>query len=259
MGNSLRITRNGHTQKTKITKTLLKSQFWLIDGANGSEIINSTKYATADFGALTAYKYPEAVLEVHKSYVEAGANFITVNTYSANYNVLNAIRFGSHCQVMIENAVDLAEKSTKESKTTTFIVGSISEHPPFDESGKVCWPVDEKDEIENFEKTLIHLFDQNIDCLFLELIRTEKHGLLLIKALSNIWQTLSPSKKVPVFLGVVPQINLETKLIFQRSEAQKTGRNEERYQELTFSKFNLSKFIDALVSNGVDLVGVNLI
>ena len=67
--------------KHKLSKNLLKSKTWLIDGGNGSEIINLTKFATADFGALTAYKFPEAVEEVHKNYADAGANFITVNTY----------------------------------------------------------------------------------------------------------------------------------------------------------------------------------
>ena len=246
---------NKKLAKHKLSKNLLKSETWLIDGGNGSEIINLTKFATADFGALTAYKYPKAVEEVHKNYADAGANFITVNTYSANYNILNAIGYGDDCEDMIKQAIDRAKKSTS-ALENTFITGSISEHPPHDSNGKVCWPCEEQ-EILNFEKTLVHLFDQNIDCLFLELIRTEMHGLRLTKALTNVWKKLVPSKKCPVFLCVVPQFKPTTnELIFQQSEAQKTGRNSETYQELTFSKNNIEMFINSL--SEIDLIGVNV-
>ena len=77
---------------SKLTQEFLKSKTWIIDGANGSEIIKQTDKPTGDFGAMTTLLCPEAVQKVHESYLKAGANFIIANTYSVNFNVLGAIQ-----------------------------------------------------------------------------------------------------------------------------------------------------------------------
>ena len=74
----------------------------------------------------------------------------------------------------------------------TFVLGSISEHPP---PAKICddtistfpdWPKSGLNEMDNFEKTVGILIDQDIDGIVVELIRTEDHGTRLLEAINNV-------------------------------------------------------------------------
>ena len=73
-----------------------------------------------------------------------------------------------------------------------------------DDAKNLIWP-GEDEENENWEKTLNHLFDQKIDCVFLELIRTQEHGIRLAKSVNRVWKKLPEHKKVPIFIGLVPE------------------------------------------------------
>lgn len=238
----------------KLDKNLLKSKRWIIDGANGSEIQRlGEEECTGDFGAMSTLTQANIVEKVHRLYVEAGANFIIANTYSSNYNILSSYNQEEKCKGLIEESIALTNKAVA-GVEDRYVAASISEHPPFDDNLKLCWP-EEKQEMQNWEKTLAHLFDQNIDCLFLELIRTKEHGVMLAKAVNTVWKKLPNHKKVPIFVGLVPEFVDADKKNLRFMKPHYEHKNES-YEDFTFSAENIKCYFDAL--SDVDLLGINI-
>ena len=254
---------------SKLSQDLIKSKNWLIDGANGSEIIKYTDASTADFGAMTTITCPDAVRKVHESYLEAGANFIITNTYSVNYNVLGSesVNQKNKCEKLIVDAVKLAREAIKNcGNKNTFILGSISEHSPYSKKseGKTYtipdWPKSPLEEIENFEKTLEILIKQDIDGVIVELLSTEEHGTRLLKCVNKVLK--SSSKKLPVFLGLVPEFKNDEKLAKAEGRSLEHIKSEKNpdirfknppafflnrdFKEFDFNSENILKFINCV-------------
>ena len=92
-----------------------RSLMTILDGGTGTEIEKrlaklpkSKNIITNDawVGATHLY-HPEIVLDVHKSYLQAGASIITANTYATNKHVLEAAGLGDRTEEGIKVAVGL--------------------------------------------------------------------------------------------------------------------------------------------------------
>ena len=59
------------------------------------------------------YKNPDMLNEIHKEYIEAGANVITTNTFGANE--LKVRKLGYTVEEVVDNAVNMAKKAIEES------------------------------------------------------------------------------------------------------------------------------------------------
>ncbi len=91
----------------------LKENILIADGAIGTLL-----YAHGVDQCFEAYNLskPEEVLQVHQSYIDAGADIIQTNTYGANY--IKLARFGLEEKVHQINtrAVQLAKQAAKKMK-----------------------------------------------------------------------------------------------------------------------------------------------
>ena len=208
----------------KLNIPYLKSKLFIIDGGNGAEIqklmpMDDKKDLGSEWVAMTSETHPDIVEKVHKNFVDAGANFVIANTYNVNYNVLESIGEGEKCETLIKSSIRLARRAIG-NKPETFLAGSISEHPPkcYHKEGDTkmqnfaSWP-DPETKYKNFQKTAVHLFDQDIDCLFIELILTKTHGYCLIDAVVDVWKKLPVENQVPLFLGLCPRFSESGKLV----------------------------------------------
>ena len=71
--------------------------------------------------------HPELHVQVHKAYIEAGAEMITANTYSANYYALMAAGREAQLESINRQAVALAiEARAQAHKQQVAVAGSIS-------------------------------------------------------------------------------------------------------------------------------------
>ncbi|SER90346.1 homocysteine S-methyltransferase [Gracilibacillus ureilyticus] len=97
----------------------LQEKILIADGAIGTLL-----YAHGVDQCFESYNVskPEEVLQVHRSYIEAGADIIQTNTYGANYIKLS--RFGLEEQVHQINvkAVQIAKQAAR---NNTFVLGTI--------------------------------------------------------------------------------------------------------------------------------------
>ncbi|MDD3154005.1 MAG: bifunctional homocysteine S-methyltransferase/methylenetetrahydrofolate reductase [Victivallaceae bacterium] len=100
----------------------LTSEILIFDGAMGTELYKRNFFVNASFEnlCLTA---PKSVLEVHESYVQAGCDVLTTNTFGANYNKLAHFGLADQVAAINRTAVRLAREAAGDSPI--LISGSI--------------------------------------------------------------------------------------------------------------------------------------
>ena len=97
----------------------------ILDGAMGS-LIQQKGFESGGASWMTEVneRHPEIIIEIHKQYIEAGANIITTNTFRTNpaaFDKSGAIDVSEY----VKNAVNLAKESVANS--SVYIAGS---NPP---------------------------------------------------------------------------------------------------------------------------------
>lgn len=107
-------------------KEYLKEHKLIIDGAMGTYYSSAAgkENAVSEYANLTA---PELILNIHKSYIEAGAKLIRTNSFAANQQVLG-ITAGEQEQ-LITASYALAKKAVTESKEEVYIACDIGPIP----------------------------------------------------------------------------------------------------------------------------------
>lgn len=97
----------------------------VLDGPMGTLLIErGIDLGSRLWSALALLNNPDAVLRIHKEYVDAGADIITTNTFRTNpYAVKNSITDATS-EKLVKIAVNLARKSIENSNRKILIAGS---------------------------------------------------------------------------------------------------------------------------------------
>ncbi|CAN5886093.1 homocysteine S-methyltransferase family protein [soil metagenome] len=118
----------------------------LLDGGMGQELF-SRGLAQSDrlWGARALIEAPETVREIHRSYLDAGADIITTNTYSTSLPSLERSGATERFAELNETAGHLAQQARDDHGRDALIAGSL---PPLggsyrpDQVGDDLWMVD---------------------------------------------------------------------------------------------------------------------
>jgi methionine synthase I (cobalamin-dependent) len=100
----------------------------IYDGGFGTELFTAgIKLANS---ALANELYPDTVVEVHKSYVDAGVDVIGTNTFVASsLHLAMADKSPDDTDMLVRTACELARRSTEGSDHRVYIAGSIGPSP----------------------------------------------------------------------------------------------------------------------------------
>jgi methionine synthase I (cobalamin-dependent) len=96
----------------------------LTDGAMGTLLHQGGVRLDACFDALNLTD-PSRVAGIHRGYVDAGAELIETNTFSANRFKLTAHGYGDHVAAINRAGVELAQRVVEESLRPVYIAGSV--------------------------------------------------------------------------------------------------------------------------------------
>ena len=108
---------------------LNQGEIIILDGATATEVEKrGVPLHDLTWSAASLLTHPEVVREVHRTYIEAGADIITTNTYATNRNVLAPAGMGDEVHRLNALAVTLAREAREQSATSrpVLIAGSIS-------------------------------------------------------------------------------------------------------------------------------------
>ena len=201
--------------KEKLGKELL-----LFDGGMGTQLQNAGLKA-GEIPEEYNIDHPEIIVDVHKRYLRAGANFITTNTFGCNPLKMKESKYAF--EDMILAAIENANKAKEEVNKEAYVVLDIG---PI---GTMLQPLGELSFDEAYEiiKKQVLLAKDKVDAVLLETMSDlyeVKAGILAVKENSNL----------PVFVSMT---------------FDKNGRSLSGSDPITF--------VNAVEGLGVDVLGVN--
>ncbi|HOF92995.1 MAG TPA: homocysteine S-methyltransferase family protein [Bacteroidales bacterium] len=138
---------------------LISKKVQLFDGAMGT-ILTAYPEVNSFLPEELNLLFPEKILAIHRAYVEAGAQYITTNSFSANPIKLNSSRFS--LQEVLDAAIELARWAAGESSCKVMLnIGP---------TGKLLEPLGELGFEETYEnyKTVVEYTKDKVDGYVLE-------------------------------------------------------------------------------------------
>lgn len=160
----------------------VKENFVLFDGALGTEIYAKGVYINTCYDELNISR-PDLIKDIHKSYIDAGADIIETNTFAANR--LKLQKYGLENQIYKINFQG-AEIAREIAGEDLYVAGSIG---PINERLKPWGPLSEERAKRIFIEQAKALIDGGVDILLLETftdLNLMKQAILGLKENYNI-------------------------------------------------------------------------
>lgn len=111
----------------RLAERLSRGPALLMDGATGTELERRGVGAAPPLWSARALaEAPQAVLEIHREYVEAGAELLTANTFRTAERSLAAAGWSGRSAELTTLAVQLARQAANEVEREVFVVGSAA-------------------------------------------------------------------------------------------------------------------------------------
>lgn len=107
----------------------------LLDGATGSELrvrgVEVPSHVTSVWSAQALWQDPDVVVDVHRAYIDAGADVVTANNYAVTRPLLGRVEMGDRVPELVLRSLELAERARDKGGRDVRIAGSL---PPLDTS-----------------------------------------------------------------------------------------------------------------------------
>ena len=163
----------------------------ILDGANGTELERQGVPMDQDIWCARALAdCPDMVHRVHRRYIDAGADVVTTNSYSATREAMQRYGLAAHFEDWNRRAVRIArEERDRSSRAASVVVaGSVSSYGRFDE-------LDDETMSDHFRAQGEILVDEGVDLLILETLGSTART---IKTMVNATRDLG----VPVWVSL---------------------------------------------------------
>ena len=126
---------NERQHRTEMLEEMLAERILVLDGATGTAV-QARNLTAEDFGGHQldgcnenlVFSRPDVVLDIHRGYLEAGADIIETNTFGATSIVLAEYGLEHRVHELNETAARLAKQAAAEFSSSSrprFVAGSI--------------------------------------------------------------------------------------------------------------------------------------
>ena len=149
---------------------------------------------------------PDIIKNIHKDYINAGADYISTSTYQVSYDRLQNMGYqSSEIKKVFQKSVDLVKEAIKESrsKKEIKIVGSFGPFASYDPNASeyVGKYNSSDDEIKNFHLNNINIIEEtDLDIILYETIPCLREIEILSKVLSQtnkeIWISITCNENI---------------------------------------------------------------
>lgn len=201
-------------------KDVLKQKVLLMDGAFGT-YFKSRYYddAESDSPELDVRNHPERVRQIHREYIDAGADIIRTNTFGINHSICET---AEEKELLIQRAVCVAREAIAESGRDVWLAGSV---------GPIKYSTDkeEKKAFDEYKSILDMLLAQGVE-------------LFVFETFSDIDMV----QKIAAYVKEkAPQTEVIAQFVFNKMGYTKYG-------------YNMQRVVDTLAENeSIDVFGVN--
>lgn len=183
-----------HDIRTELSKRIL-----ILDGAMGTMLQRKGLQGNSESFNLTN---PETIGEIHNEYIEAGADIITTNSFSANSISQSEYNLAEKAGQMAEAAARIARKATGEAPRKVWVAGSVG---PTSKSLSLAQNINDPvfrpysfDEMaEAFERQIRGLINGGVDLLLFETCFDALNTKAALYALGHIPE----AKDIPVMIS----------------------------------------------------------
>ena len=225
----------------------------VLDGAVGSEIDRlGGKMDAAAWCGVANWTHPETVRRVHESYLEAGADVITTNTFATCRHVLEAAGYGDETVAINRRAVDLALEARERvaPDRPVAIAGSMSNNmawlPGTVGTDPAYAPSPEK-ESANYREMAEVLAEAGCDLLIMEMLLDTRHGSRAMEA--------ALATGLPVWTGISTSQSPDGSMVgWTIASEEEDGRLPDGYKQATMEP--LETIIDTLCALGPRVAGI---
>lgn len=183
-----------HDIRTELSKRIL-----ILDGAMGTMLQRKGLQGNSESFNLTN---PETIGEIHNEYIEAGADIITTNSFSANSISQSEYNLSDKAGLMAEAAARIARKAADEAPRKIWVAGSVG---PTSKSLSLAQNINDPvfrpysfDEMaEAFERQIRGLINGGVDLLLFETCFDALNTKAALYALGHIPE----AKDIPVMIS----------------------------------------------------------
>ena len=235
-----------------LDEKLAAGELIVLDGATGTEVarLGGAMHGAA-WCAVANRTHPEVVRRVHESYLRAGADVVTTNTFATCRHVLEGAGLGDETVAINRRAVELAREARERvapdrpvavagsmSNTMAWLPGTIVPDPDY-------YPTPEQ-EAANYREMADTLAEAGCDLLVMEMMLDVERAVRVTEA--------AFATGLPVWVGISTTRRADGSLIGWDVETEEPRRVSERG---TFPEpIPLVEIIDALTALGPQVSGI---
>jgi S-methylmethionine-dependent homocysteine/selenocysteine methylase len=154
----------------------------LLDGGMGSELrlrgVEVASHTESFWSAGALLDNPDAVVDIHASYIEVGADILTINNYAVTPPLLAREGMEHRVEELTELAVDLAEQACSRSGCRPRLAGSL---PPLETSYRADL-IKDRDEVLDGYRRIATVLAPCVDLMICETMASSQEAVWACQA-----------------------------------------------------------------------------
>ncbi len=154
----------------------------ILDGGTGVEIRRrgyEVPYFTESiWSAQSLIDNPEIVEQIHYDYINAGAEYITINNYSLTQPILSRAKIENRLTELTCLSIDLAINAKTRSKKDVKIIGSL---PPLETSYRSDLVINKSDMLDNY-RVIAAILENKVDVILCETMSSSVEAKTAVQA-----------------------------------------------------------------------------
>lgn len=142
----------------------------LLDGATGTELERrGVDTSTPIWSAMALLHAPELVEQIHRDYLDAGAEVIITNTFRTHRRNLDRVGMGDRAGELTSLAVSIAQNAVRASGKSAFVAGSMA---PLEDSYSTAEPLSREEYLHEHSEMARNLASTGVDLLIAETMKS---------------------------------------------------------------------------------------
>jgi len=194
---------------TDLLRHIANKGFILADGAIGTNLF-AKGLETGDAPELWNVDEPEKVLELHREFVEAGADILLTNSFGANEYRLKLHNAQDRVDLLNQEAVRLAKLAASEADKPVFVAGSLG---PTGELFMPLGALSYNDAFAAFQAQAKAMKAAGADCLWIETMSSAEEMEAAVKAAQTtalpVFATMTFDTAGRTMMGILPSAYAE--------------------------------------------------